>query len=101
MTAIGAQIIPVADLDWRGGDATPPPKAVRAAHEFEAQMMAELFKPLTSPDEPMESEEDNSSDAGGPLGQFAGEALAEAVSQHGGLGIANLILKNFSRSGNQ
>jgi len=30
-----------------GDEATPQPRLVRAAHEFEAQMMKELMKPLT------------------------------------------------------
>jgi Rod binding domain-containing protein len=66
--------------------ATPQPRLVRAAHEFEAQMMKELMKPMTQ---------------ASSLGEFASEALGRALSERGGFGIATSIVKDLSHSGNK
>ncbi len=77
-----------------GGCTDVRDRLVRAAHEFEAQMMKELLKPLSeSTNLTGEGEEGGSMDA---LGTFAAEALGTALSQRGGLGIANSILHHFS-----
>ncbi len=83
--------------------ATPQPRLVRAAHEFEAQMMKELLKPMTGKDALTGDDEDAGGDAGsnGALGQFASEALGQALSQHGGFGMADRIVRDLSHSGNQ
>ena len=86
----------------QAGQTTPQPRLVRAAHEFEAQMMKELMKPMTGGDS-LTGEEDDSSGgagAGGALGEFASEALGRALSEHGGFGIASSIVKDLSHSGN-
>ncbi len=85
------------------GDATPSPPLVRAAHEFEGQMMKELLKPMTSGDALTGIEGDADSDAGsgGALGEFAAEALGQSLSERGGFGIADRIIKDLSHSGNQ
>jgi len=85
------------------GAAAPQPRLVRAAHEFEAQMMKELMKPMTRADSLTGADEDSDSDSGsfGALGEFASEALAQALSQGGGFGIANRIVKDLSHSGNR
>lgn len=81
----------------------PQPRLVRAAHEFEAQMMKELIKPmnqgssLTGDDE----DADSGSGSGGALGEFASEALGRALSEGGGFGIAKQIVKDLSHSGTQ
>ena len=83
--------------------ATPQPRLVRAAHEFEAQMMNELMKPLTDGSS-LTGEDDDSdsgSGSGGALGEFATEAMGKALSEHGGFGIASSIIKDLSHSGNQ
>lgn len=81
----------------------PQPRLVRAAHEFEAQMMKELLKPMTGNDALTGEEEDSGGDAGsnGALGEFASEALGQALSQRGGFGIANSIVRDLSHSGNR
>ncbi len=77
-------------------------RLVRAAHEFEGQMMKELLKPMTGGDALMGAD-DSDSDLGagseGALGEFASEALGQALSQRGGFGIANKIVKELSHSG--
>ena len=73
----------------------PSPRLVRAAHEFEGQMMKELLKPLTTGDALTGAEDDSDSGAGGTLGQFASEALGQALSARGGLGIGDRIVKTL------
>ncbi len=84
------------------------PRLVRAAHEFEGQMMKELLQPMMGSD-PLTGTEDDSSDSGagsgtgstGALGEFASEALGQALSARGGFGIADRIVRELSHSGNQ
>ena len=73
------------------------PRLQRAAHEFEAQLMKELLRPLTE-----SGSLTGDSDGGetGTLGEFASESLAGALSAGGGLGIANRIVGELSHSGN-
>jgi Rod binding domain-containing protein len=83
---------------------TPSPRLVHAAHEFEGQMMKELLKPMTDGD-PLTGADDAGSDSGagsgGALSEFGSEALGQALSQRGGFGIANSIVRQLSHSGNQ
>ena len=72
---------------------TPQPRLVRAAHEFEAQMMKELLTPMTRTDALFR--EDGEEDSG-ILGEFATESLAGALSAGGGLGIAERIVHSLS-----
>jgi Rod binding domain-containing protein len=78
----------------------PQPRLVRAAHEFEAQMMKELLKPMTGNDALTGEEDGPGGDSGsnGALGEFASEALAQALSQHGGFGMADRIVHDLSHS---
>jgi flagellar protein FlgJ len=85
-------------------DAALDPKLVAAAHTFEASLMQELLKPLEGGDDDgagggqqagvagLDSEADGS---GGALLSFGSEALAGALAQRGGLGIARRILDHF------
>jgi len=84
-------------------DTTPSPRLVRAAHEFEGQMMKEMLKPMTNGDSLTGADDDADSDAGsgGALGEFASEALGQSLSERGGFGIADRIVKDLSRSGNR
>ena len=88
-------------------DAQLDPKLVAAAHQFEASLMAELLKPLNS-GEAVGGEDDSSAargelsdltssadGSGGALMSFGSEALAKAISEKGGLGIARRVLDNF------
>ncbi|MGH9598829.1 MAG: hypothetical protein ACRD27_03130 [Terracidiphilus sp.] len=96
--AIGAE-----KIAGQAATATPSPKLVRAAHEFEGMMMSELLKPMTEGDALAGDDGDSDSGAGsgGALSSFASEALGQALSQGGGLGIANEIVHSLSHSGNQ
>ena len=80
--------------------ASPQPRLVKAAHEFEAQMMNELLKPLTESDGLTGDEDDAGLGSAGAIGGFASEALGRALSEHGGLGIADNIIRSLSSTGN-
>jgi hypothetical protein len=73
------------------------PRLVKAAHEFEAQLMKEILKPMAA-DGALFSETGDA-DSCGILGEFAAEALGRALSEHGGLGIGNSIVRSLSHSG--
>jgi Rod binding domain-containing protein len=79
----------------------PQSRLLGAAHEFEAQMMKELLKPMSAGNALGESQDDDE-DAGssGALGEFASETLGRALSEAGGLGIADSIMKSLSQRGN-
>jgi Rod binding domain-containing protein len=79
----------------------PEPRLVRAAHEFEGQMMKELLKPMTNGDALMGEDGEDDAASSGALGEFASEALGQALSQRGGFGIADRIVKELSHFGNQ
>lgn len=71
------------------------PKLVKAAHEFEGQMMKELLKPMNSEDQ-LFGDDSSESGSGGALGEFAGESLAQALSNRGGFGIADQIIRELT-----
>jgi Rod binding domain-containing protein len=75
----------------------PQPRLVRAAHEFEAAMMQELMAPLLPGHDPLNGEDTGSSSA---LSAFAGEALGQALSERGGFGIANRIIRQLTTASN-
>jgi Rod binding domain-containing protein len=87
----------------------PNPKLVKAAHEFEAQMMKELLQPMTGANSDVDAlsgDADESGDSGlalgsgsgsgGALADFASQALGEALSERGGFGIADKIIHQLT-----
>lgn len=83
---------------------TPQSRLVKAAHEFEAQIMSELMKPMlrdTSITGDDDADSDSGAGSGGALNEFASETLGQALSAGGGFGIANRIIKQLSPSSNQ
>jgi|SRR5580658_4990416 flagellar protein FlgJ len=75
------------------------PRLESAAHEFEASLMQELLKPLQH-DSLFSTGEESEDDAGsnGALMSFGSQAMAKAISEHGGFGIAKKILDHFRTS---
>lgn len=80
------------------------PKLKSAANEFEASLMQELLKPLqedplfaTDKDDGIGGAgyENDSAGSSGALMSFSSEALAKAISERGGFGIATKILNHF------
>ena len=80
--------------------AVPQPRLVHAAHEFEAQMMQELLKPMSGKNGLDGEDGDSATGSGGALGEFASEALGRALSERGGFGIATSIVRQLSHPGN-
>ena len=64
-------------------------------------MMQELLKPMTSGNGLDGEDGDSASGSGGALGEFASEALGQALSEQGGFGIATGIVRELSHSGNK
>jgi len=81
--------------------ATPQLRLVKAAQEFEAQMMQELLKPMTSGNGLDGEDGDTVTGSGGALGAFTSEALGRGLSEQGGFGIATSIVRQLSSAGNQ
>ncbi|MGA9670240.1 MAG: hypothetical protein WBQ94_13590 [Terracidiphilus sp.] len=94
------QLIAATTAGHPGDASAPSPRLVRAAHEFEAQMMQELMKPMTRSSS-LTGEGDSESGFGGALGEFATEALGRGLSEQGGFGIARSVLADLSHSGHQ
>ena len=91
-------ISPVSGLTAPAADSTTPqPRLVKASHEFEAQMMKELLKPLSSNAGFMGSDEDADTGSNAALGEYATEALGQALSNQGGLGLSHRIVQDLSR----
>jgi Rod binding domain-containing protein len=84
-------------------EGAPSPRLVRAAHEFEGQIMKELLKPMTDGDglTGVDDDTDSGAGSGGALGEFASETLGQGLSERGGFGIANRIIQELSHPGNQ
>jgi peptidoglycan hydrolase FlgJ len=74
------------------------PKLEHAAHEFEASLMAELLKPLQADGLTGEESDAGGMGSGGALQDFASESLARAISERGGFGIADRILRQLSQA---
>jgi Rod binding domain-containing protein len=79
---------------------TPSPRLVNAAHEFEAQLMSELLKPMNKALSANPDDDDSDSGSTNAMGAYATEALARAISNQGGLGIADHIVHSLSSTGN-
>lgn len=72
------------------------PRLKPAAHEFEACLMKEFLEPLQHGD----LFADDGDDAGGSdsaLMSFGSEALGRAISERGGFGIADRILRDLEK----
>jgi Rod binding domain-containing protein len=102
----------IASLNQTSAGQTPmnadDPRLKSAAHEFEASLMQEFLKPLQqdplfAPDNSGDSDGLGDLDGGsgddqgsaGALMSFGSEAMAKAISERGGFGIAAQILNHF------
>jgi len=101
---------PISSVAGQGnvGSTGPNPKLIKAAHEFEGQMMKELLQPMMQGSSLGGDDDDDSglgigsgSGSGGALSEFASEALGQALSERGGFGIADHIISELSRNGNR
>ena len=73
----------------------------KAAHQFEAMLLQELLKPLTSSQEEASGESDGDSlgsgSSSGPLQSFGTQAVAESLANTGALGFAKQITVSLQR----
>jgi flagellar protein FlgJ len=73
------------------------PRLENAAHQFEASLLTELLKPMREQSEFSDKdEEDDDSSADGSMREYGTEAMAECLSEHGGIGIAKMVLAKLA-----
>jgi Rod binding domain-containing protein len=74
----------------------PPPagKTEKAAREFESVLLTSLFDSLQK-SFAFDAQDNDGTPGAGDYRLMGTRALAEAVSEHGGIGIARLILKHL------
>jgi Rod binding domain-containing protein len=70
-------------------------KLTDAAQQVEAMLMQEILKPMRSSEDEWGGEEKTDS-ASDTVSSFGTEALAKAVSQRGGLGIARQVVRQVA-----
>ena len=66
------------------------------AHQFEAMMLAEMLKGLNFSGAPDEGSQEATGGAGSTITSYGTEALAKAVSQGGGFGLARQIVRQVT-----
>ncbi len=79
----------------RGAAEALDPGLKPAAHEFEASLMKELLEPLQH-DPLFQGDAESADGSDNALTEFGSEALAKAISDRGGFGIADKILAHFA-----
>jgi Rod binding domain-containing protein len=70
-------------------------RMVDAAHQFEASLMQELFAPLQ--ESGLSDDDGAGSGSTGALTSYASQAMARAVSDRGGFGIASQIIAQLKK----
>jgi flagellar protein FlgJ len=91
------------NISLSGLSATPEapqqnPRLASAAHEFEASLMKEFLQPLQHDSlfaEEGAKDDESSGGSAEALMSYGAEAMAKAISEHGGFGIAQKILDHF------
>ncbi len=82
-----------------GAPHAPDPRLRPAAHEFEACLMKEFLQPLQHDALFDDGTDENSGEgSGSALMSFGSEALAKAISERGGFGIAEKIIGHLEKS---
>lgn len=78
------------------GEASPQLK--NAAHEFEAMFLKELLKPLEEHAGFSGGDDDSDDDSGAESSmlEYGTEAMAKSLSEHGGIGIARMVLARLA-----
>jgi Rod binding domain-containing protein len=84
-------------LESPAAGVSPSPRLATAAHQFEASMLTELLKPLQERSEFSDKDEDaDDSGSAGSMRAYGTEAMARSLSEHGGLGIAKMVLAKLA-----
>jgi len=79
-----------------GAEAQKQAKLDDAAQQFEATMLQELLKPLQYGQNSWGGEESSDDTASDTISSFGTEAIAKAISQAGGFGIAKQIVSKVT-----
>src|SRR5882757_7866203 len=79
-----------------GAEAQKQAKLDDAAQQFEATMLQELLKPLQHGQNSWGGEESSDDTASDTISSFGTEAIAKAISQGGGFGIAKQIVSKVT-----
>ena len=99
MTAIqGVQAVTVA-----GGvdkEAARQAKLVDASHQFEGMMLQEMLKGMQTGKNEFSGDGDEGDNSGDTLRSFGTEAVAKAISMHGGVGIAKQVIAQVTKESN-
>ena len=74
-------------------------KLADAAQQFEAMMTQELLKPFSNGQDCWGIDAQDSDAGADTMSSFGTEALAKAIAQRGGLGIAKQVLRQVSEEG--
>jgi Rod binding domain-containing protein len=92
-------MLPVAAMAaMKAPESAVDPRLKPAAHEFEACLMKEFLEPLQHDALFADEKGDGSGeDSGSALMSFGSAALAKAISERGGFGIAAAILGHFDK----
>lgn len=72
-------------------------KLTDAAHQFEGMFLQELLKPMQSKGSLTGEDSDDPDNSGDTLQTYGTEALANAISSRGGLGIARQVIQQINR----
>ncbi len=92
---------PATSVPASPGPMSPPNSRLdKAAHQFEAMLLQELLKPLTSSrDEGGDAEVDSltGGSSSGPLQSFGTQAVAESLANTGALGFATQIASSLQQ----
>lgn len=76
-------------------------KLADAAQQFEAMMTQELLKPFSNSQESWGIDGEDSDAGADTMSSFGTEALAKAIAQRGGLGIAKQVLRQVTKEAQQ
>jgi Rod binding domain-containing protein len=82
-------------LDQTNGEFQRRSKLADAAQQFEAMLWQEMLKPMRNGDGGW-GDEEKSDSASDTITSFGTEAVAKAISQNGGLGIARQVVRQVS-----
>jgi Rod binding domain-containing protein len=77
-------------------DFTRRAKLEDASQQFEAMMLQELLKPMRTGEDDLSGEK-NSDGSMDTIASFGTEAVAKAIAESGGLGVANQVMRELSR----
>ena len=98
MTAIDISGSPLSGTDISADTGARHARLLHAAQQFEAVMLSELMKPLSSS---AAIGEDGEAAAGGTMKSFGVEAMAGAMAKSGALGFANRIVTSVEQHENK